>query len=117
VVLTTHHLDEAEVLCERVAIMDHGRVLVEDRPAALVRTLDAPTRVVVAQDRLPDSTARELPGVLEVGAETAGLVLSTRAPGPLLQRLAELDVLDGVTVHGATLEDVFLDLTGREYRT
>src|SRR3954468_20328718 len=40
VVLTTHHLDEAEVLCERVAIMDHGRVLVEDRPAALVQSLD-----------------------------------------------------------------------------
>jgi ABC-2 type transport system ATP-binding protein len=117
VVLTTHHLDEAEVLCERVAIMDHGRVLVEDRPSALVRTLDAPTRVVVAPDRLRDGTARELPGVLEVSAETAGLVLSTRAPGPLLQRLAELDVLDGVAVHGATLEDVFLDLTGREYRT
>jgi ABC-2 type transport system ATP-binding protein len=117
VVLTTHHLDEAEVLCERVAIMDHGRVLVEDRPAALVRTLDAPTRVVVAPDRLPAGTAGGLPGVLDVGTETAGLVLSTRAPGPLLQRLAELDALDGVAVHGATLEDVFLDLTGREYRS
>ncbi len=117
VVLTTHHLDEAEILCERVAIMDHGRVLVEDRPAALVRTLDAPTRVVVAPDRLPVATARDLPGVLEVGTGTAGLVLSTHAPAPLLQRLAELDALDGVMVHGATLEDVFLDLTGREYRS
>src|ERR687890_967367 len=81
VVLTTHHLDEAEVLCERVAIMDHGRVLVEDRPAALVRTLDAPTRVVVAPDRLADGAAHGLPGVLAVGAESAGLVLSTRDPG------------------------------------
>jgi ABC-2 type transport system ATP-binding protein len=117
VVLTTHHLDEAELLCERVAIMDHGRVLVEDRPAALVRSLDAPTRVVVAPDRLQPTVARGLPGVLEVGAEAAGLVLTTRAPAPLLQRLAELDVLDGVAVRGATLEDVFLDLTGREYRS
>ena len=117
VVLTTHHLDEAEVLCERVAIMDHGRVLVEDRPTALVRTLDAPTRVVVAQDRLSAAAAQALPGVLDVGAEAAGLVLTTRAPAPLLQRLAELDALDGVAVRGATLEDVFLDLTGREYRS
>ena len=116
-VLTTHHLDEAEVLCERVAIMDHGRVLVEDRPAALVRSLDAPTRVVVAPDRLPAATAAGLPGVIEVGDETAGRVLTTRAPAPLLQRLADLDALDGVTVRGATLEDVFLDLTGREYRS
>jgi ABC-2 type transport system ATP-binding protein len=117
VVLTTHHLDEAEVLCERVAIMDHGRVLVEDRPSALVRSLDAPTRVVVAQDRLSAAAAGALPGVLEVGVEAAGLVLMTRAPAPLLQRLAELDALDGAAVRGATLEDVFLDLTGREYRT
>ena len=117
VVLTTHHLDEAEVLCERVAIMDHGRVLVEDLPTALVRTLDAPTRVVVAQDRLSAAAAQALPGVLDVGAEAAGLVLTTRAPAPLLQRLAELDALDGVAVRGATLEDVFLDLTGREYRS
>ena len=117
VVLTTHHLDEAEILCERVAIMDHGRVLVEDRPAALVRSLDAPTRVVVAPERLPATTARTLPGVLDVGDESAGLVLTTRTPASLLQRLAELDVLDGVAVRGATLEDVFLDLTGREYRS
>jgi ABC-2 type transport system ATP-binding protein len=117
VVLTTHHLDEAEVLCERVAIMDHGRVLVEDRPAALVHALDVPTRVVVAPDRLEGTAARGLPGVLDVGTEAAGLVLTTRAPAPLLHRLAELDALDGVAVHGGTLEDVFLDLTGREYRT
>ena len=116
VVLTTHHLDEAEALCERVAIMDHGRVLVEDRPAALVRSLDAPTRVVVAPERLT-AAARALPGVLEVGTEATGLVLTTRAPAPVLQRLADLDALDGVAVRGATLEDVFLDLTGREYRS
>jgi ABC-2 type transport system ATP-binding protein len=92
-------------------------VLVEDRPAALVRSLDAPTRVVLGPDRLTPATARELPGVLEVAEESAGLVLTSRAPAPLLQRLAELDALDGVTVRGATLEDVFLDLTGRAYRS
>ncbi len=55
--------------------------------------------------------------MLEVGEEAAGLVLTTRAPAPLLQRLAELEALDGVTVRGATLEDVYLDLTGRAYRS
>ena len=47
VVLTTHYMDEAEVLCDRVAIMDHGRILRLDTPAALIRGLDAPTRITV----------------------------------------------------------------------
>ncbi len=47
VVLTTHHLDEAEMLCERVAIMDGGKILELGPPATLVRGLDAPTRISV----------------------------------------------------------------------
>ena len=48
VVLTTHYMDEAEVLCDRVAIMDQGRILQFDSPAALIRGLDAPARITVA---------------------------------------------------------------------
>src|SRR5512142_2500078 len=47
VVLTTHYLDEAETLCDRVAIMDHGKILEAGPPAALVRDLDAPTRISI----------------------------------------------------------------------
>ena len=53
--LTTHYMDEAEALCDRVAIMDHGRVLQLDTPAALVRGLDAPVRILVAPQLLPPS--------------------------------------------------------------
>ena len=49
VVLTTHYMDEAEVLCDRVAIIDHGRILELDSPASLVRGLDAPTRITVGR--------------------------------------------------------------------
>ncbi len=52
VVLTTHYMDEAEVLCDRVAIMDRGRILELDTPAALVRGLDVPARVTVAPGQL-----------------------------------------------------------------
>ena len=52
VVLTTHYMDEAEVLCDRVAIMDHGKILQFDTPAALVRGLDAPARITVAPGQL-----------------------------------------------------------------
>ncbi|HEX6150605.1 ABC transporter ATP-binding protein [Nocardioides sp.] len=94
VVLTTHYMDEAEVLCDRVAIMDHGRILELDTPRQLVKGLAAPTRITTAD----------------------GETIETREPAPVLARLAEEQKLDGIAVRTGTLEDVFLSLTGREYR-
>ncbi|MEI5672303.1 MULTISPECIES: ABC transporter ATP-binding protein [unclassified Nocardioides] len=94
VVLTTHYMDEAEVLCDRVAIMDAGAILRFDTPDALIRGLDAPTRILLAD----------------------GEVLTTRDPAQEIARLAHEHRLDGIRVQTGTLEDVFLDLTGREYR-
>ncbi len=116
VVLTTHYMDEAEALCDRVAIMDRGRVLKLDAPPALVRGLDAPVRIFVAPHLLTQDDARAMAGVDGVAEDAAALVLTTRAPSTVLIRLAELDALEGLQVKAATLEDVFLDLTGREYR-
>jgi ABC-2 type transport system ATP-binding protein len=116
VVLTTHYMDEAEVLCDRVAIMDAGSILQFDTPAALVRGLDAPARITVAPGQLGLDEARALPGVDEAEGSTDGVRLTTRQPAAVIGRLAEQDRLDGVRVQTGTLEDVFLDLTGREYR-
>jgi ABC-2 type transport system ATP-binding protein len=116
VLYTTHYLDEAEILCDRVAIMDAGRILALDTPAALVRGLDADTRVALPTDALTVQQAKALPGVGSVQAADGELVMTTRSPAVLLQALAERDRLGGVSVRTATLEDVFLHLTGREYR-
>jgi ABC-2 type transport system ATP-binding protein len=116
VVLTTHYMDEAEVLCDRVAIMDHGQILRLDTPAALIRGLDAPTRITVNPGQLTPDDARALAAVDEAEARPDGLVLLTRSPATVVARLAELQQLDGVRVSTGTLEDVFLELTGREYR-
>ena len=60
--LTTHYMDEAEVLCDRVAIMDHGQILRLDTPAALIRGLDAPTRITVNPGQLtPTMPGRSRP--------------------------------------------------------
>ena len=115
-VLTTHYLEEAESLCDRVAIMDRGTVLRLDTPAALVRGLDAPVHVRVLPRQLTPAEARAIPGVDTVTEEDEWLVLATRAPAQVLPQLAERGALEGLQVRGATLEDVFLDLTGREYR-
>lgn len=116
IIYTTHYLDEAEVLCDRVAIMDHGEILAMDRPATLVRGLDAPTRVTLEHGVLNADDARSFPGVDEVSDDGVTLAITTRKPAPVLTALADRGTLDGLQVRTATLEDVFLDLTGREYR-
>jgi ABC-2 type transport system ATP-binding protein len=116
VVLTTHYMDEAEALCDRVAIIDHGRILELDTPANLVRGLDAPTRITVATGQLTPDEAGAIAGVDEVAEDPAGVVLSTREPVVVLTALAQQEHLAGIQVQTGTLEDVFLSLTGREYR-
>jgi ABC-2 type transport system ATP-binding protein len=116
VVLTTHHMDEAEILCDRVAVMDGGRILRLDSPAALIRALDAPVRISVEHGALSPERAAGIPGVEQIDAEASSTVITTRRPAQVLSALAAADALAGLQVRGATLEDVFLDLTGREYR-
>ncbi|MFF4651375.1 ATP-binding cassette domain-containing protein [Streptomyces sp. NPDC001380] len=121
VVLTTHYLDEAEILCDRVSVMDHGRVLRTGAPAALVRELDDKVRVsvesgVVGADALREALAAAGAGDVSVEDDGTTLSASTRTPAPVLSALAERNALRGLEVRGATLEDVFLHLTGREYR-
>lgn len=116
VVLTTHYMDEAEALCDRVAVMDHGQILQFDTPAALVRDLDAPARITVAPGALTAGEAAVIPGVFDVAESVDGVVLVTRDPAGVVAALAAGHQLAGVKVQTGTLEDVFLSLTGREYR-
>ena len=116
VVLTTHYMEEAEQLCDRVAIIDHGKILEIDTPDALIRGLDVPTRIRLDPEAIDADTARALPGAIDVHATVGAIVIETRAPGPLLAELAARDALEGLAVSKGTLEDVFLSRTGREYR-
>jgi ABC-2 type transport system ATP-binding protein len=122
VVLTTHHMDEAEVLCDRVAIMDHGKILKAGPPAALVRELDQPLRISVQSGLVSAEEAGRLTGTGTGGQEGqvtddgVSLSIATSDPATVLSGLAQADALAGLRVQGATLEDVFLSLTGREYR-
>jgi ABC-2 type transport system ATP-binding protein len=116
ILYTTHYLDEAEILCDRVAIMDHGRILAMNAPATLVRGLDAPAHVILELGAVPPAEAAELPGADAVSTDDVSLSIQTREPAKVLSALAERGTLHGLQVRTATLEDVFLQLTGREYR-
>src|SRR5579859_7906804 len=116
VMLTTHHMDEAESLCDRVAIMDHGKILKAGPPAALVRELDQPLRISVQSGLMSEESAAALGGATKATDDGVSLTIATSDPSDVLSGLARADALAGLRVSGATLEDVFLDLTGREYR-
>ena len=125
VLLTTHYMEEAERLCDGVAIMDHGRVIAQGTPRALIASLGAEHMVEFALagggTAPPADELARLPGVQAVrpGADRTTLTVSEvhRAVPALLalleQRGAELSML---ATHHATLEDVFMALTGRQLR-
>jgi len=124
VVLTTHYMEEAEVLCDRVAIMDRGRVIACDTPAALVRALGmaATVRARAATGTLLPSDLAALPGVTDrVGpADASHLHLRTTDVQATLVALLDLAhrhavALTDLSSTQANLEDVFLTLTGRRY--
>lgn len=113
VVLTTHYMEEAEELCDRVAVMERGRILAMDAPAELVRQLDAPTRLLLPPEALEADAAARIDEVLAIEHDRGALTLVTREPAQVIARLSELDALVGLQVRSGSLEDVFVSLTGR----
>ncbi|WP_037909621.1 ABC transporter ATP-binding protein [Actinacidiphila yeochonensis] len=111
IVYTTHHLDEAEALCDRVAIVAGGRIVALDTPGALVRSLAAPARLLVPADRITADQARGIEGVDRVLVEGGEVVIETRAASRVLVAVGALVDLDTVRTRTATLEDAYLRLT------
>ena len=125
VVLTTHYMEEAQVLCDRVAIIDVGRIRAIDTPLGLIHTLPTAYRILFATDREVDpEELRALPGVKEVGPASAGgfdVELAVERAQVTLPAFLEWAgarglSIDDVQVVPATLEDVFLSLTGHSLR-
>ena len=122
--LTTHYMEEAERLCDRVAIMDHGRIIALDSPAALIdRHFNERAVEFVSPLLVGDRDLRELPGVtrLETEAEEGRITLYTTDVGPTVDALMRHAALrqrplENLVVRQASLEDVFLKLTGRRIR-
>ncbi|HEX6123191.1 MAG TPA: ABC transporter ATP-binding protein, partial [Ktedonobacterales bacterium] len=128
IVLTTHFMDEAQTLCDRIAILDAGRIIAQDTPAGLIGllgasatiecTLGAPT---AGQPAITAEALRALPGVRDTRAGTERLLIYSESVERTLVALLQLAAARGATVehltiHAPTLEDVFLTLTGKALR-
>jgi len=122
VMLTTHYMEEAERLCDRVAIIDHGKIIAEGAPAELVKGLHAPHIVEFGSEpAMPEAALRALPGVADCRVRGGNWFVSVASLVDAVPALlASLDrtgaKLVSLSTHRASLEDVFIALTGRELR-
>ena len=125
ILLTTHYMDEAERLCDELAIMDHGKVIARGTPGALIASIGAEHLVELSTGdaaRAVDLSAlRQVIGVRDAQAENGTIRIQAtelhRAVPAVLEELRRQGIpLTELGTHSATLEDVFVSLTGRHLR-
>jgi ABC-2 type transport system ATP-binding protein len=124
VLLTTHYMDEAERLCDRVAVVDRGKVIALGTPAELIASIGGQQVIEVGFENgvaLDDGDLRRLPGVRRVSRAGGGVSLAVDRLHETLPALLGLAQerraqLSRLATHHATLEDVFVTLTGRQLR-
>ncbi|MFI5754628.1 ABC transporter ATP-binding protein [Streptomyces sp. NPDC051569] len=125
ILITTHNMDEADHLCDRVAIIDHGRILALGTPAALKQDLGADTIVTVSTSGSPEELAarlrRDIHGVVRTRLVDGGVELQVKGNDRLLPRVVTsaesggFDLID-LSIAESSLETVFISLTGKELR-
>ncbi|HZR13931.1 MAG TPA: ATP-binding cassette domain-containing protein, partial [Acidimicrobiia bacterium] len=125
VLLTTHYMEEADQLCDRLAIVDHGHLLALDTPAALKRSIDADTLITITADGDLDGLARLLEqsvgGVTGARVVDGSVRLSERGSRSALRDVIATAERGGFTINDVsvsepTLETVFIQLTGKDLR-
>jgi len=125
IMLTTHYMEEADKLCDRVAIMDHGKILALDTPSELKRGVGADTIVTVKAagdpEQLAEAFRAHLDGVTRTRPIPDGIELHIRGAERLVPRVVEAAESSGISVADLsvaepTLETVFIGLTGKELR-
>ncbi len=124
VLITTHYMDEADKLCDRIAIVDHGKLVALDSPMRLKAAVSGQTTLEVSFSSPPvgwRARLLELPGVTNVSGDDAIMRIST-SDGPsttlaLLELAKRYNVgVHSLSVQSATLDDVFVHFTGRQLR-
>lgn len=117
VILTTHYMEEAERLCDRVAIIDRGKIIAMDKPKELIRRLGVPKRIELKiRNQYIVEQIEKISEILEVKKEGDEVIIYTKEPAKVLSKLFNHNIdIEELRVTDATLEDVFIKLTGRKF--
>lgn len=114
IVLTTHSMDEAEYLCDEIAIMDHGRIIAQGSPPELIKKYCKGGTISLPRENI-SIPLTDLP--FQFRQVNGRIVMMTDMVNQGIEKLLEMDIeLTDMTVHSPNLEDVFLNLTGRKLR-
>jgi ABC-type multidrug transport system ATPase subunit len=121
VLITTNYLDEAEALCERLAIIDHGKLIAVDTPTHLKQTYGGRVVELETTHGLVELDAlRAIPGVLNVAADDARLTINTTGADHVVSLVvnyvSQADELRNIAIREPALEEIFLRLTGKALR-
>jgi ABC-2 type transport system ATP-binding protein len=120
IIMTTHYMEEAEQLCDRVAVMDFGNIIAMDSPANLVKGMGKATAMEFEySDKLDIGSLKALPSVSNAVRDDGNYIVYTHELHKTVAAvMKQLDnkKLSNFHIRNATLEDVFLDLTGRRVR-
>ena len=124
VVLTTHYMEEADEICDRVAIMDHGKLLAQDTPELLKTTLGAQTIFELKLRQMEGATdlvktLGQLPNVASAEATSDGIRVFSQGTDGLLPQIVQAAQslgLRDISINEPSLETVFIRLTGRDLR-
>ncbi len=125
ILVTTHYMDEADKLCDRIAIIDHGKLVALDSPLKLKASIPGKNILEVGFSRVPpgwEATLRALPDVADVKAEDIVFRISSnngpRTTGALLEAVRAAGIaLTSLSVQSTTLDDVFVHYTGHQLRS
>jgi len=121
VFLTTHYMEEAEHLCDRVAIIDHGKIVALESPQNLIASLDAENRVVFSvKEKIDEAAFRKIPGVTRVDQSQDRVIIYGKGDGLLVRIVMALEAghirFRDLRTEQPNLDDVFIALTGKEMR-
>ena len=122
VLLTTHYMDEADLLCDEVAIIDKGQIIVRDSPENLKRDLQGEKiRMKMASPEILASLLSKNPGICNVSTESGVLEVRIAHNGKIVQEIFDITreagiEIDHISIHEPSMHDVFLHYTGKEIR-
>jgi len=122
IILTTHYMEEAERLCDRIGIMDQGKIIALDAPRDLIAKQNLESAIeLITSNGVSKEFFHKLPNVSNVTQDGDRFILHTKETSPVLTQLTHLSEsgdldLKSISVRKATLEDVFLELTGKKLR-